>query len=60
MRAAGLVPGDGFDLLTDRYAAARFGGHVVDADDVADLAAKLAIRPSPAGHPGTSGAADRR
>ena len=60
VRAAGLVPGDGFDLLTDRYAAARFGGHVVAPDDVAELAAKLAIRPSPAGHPGTGGVAERR
>jgi hypothetical protein len=59
VRAAGVVPGDGFDLLTDRYAAARFGGHVVAPADVAELAAKLAIRPSPAGHPGTTGAGDR-
>jgi len=60
VRAAGLVPGDGFDRLTDRYAAARFGGHVIDADDVAELAAKLAIRPSPAGHPGSGGTATTR
>jgi len=60
VRAAGLVAGDGFDRLTDRYAAARFGGHVVDADDVAELAAKLAIKPSAAGHPGSGGAAAGR
>jgi transglutaminase-like putative cysteine protease len=60
VRAAGLVPGDGFDRLTDRYAAARFGGHPVDAGDVAELSAKLAIRPAVAGHPGSAGTSASR
>jgi hypothetical protein len=52
VQASGLIPGDDFLRLTDRYAAARFGGH--DADDklVAELAAKLAIRTGGASHPG--------
>jgi hypothetical protein len=51
---AGLIAGDGFRHLTERYAAARFGGHDADDEVVAELAAKLAIRTGSAGHPGTS------
>jgi hypothetical protein len=55
VRASGLIPGEDFLQLTERYAAARFGGH--DADDklVAELAAKLAIRTAGASHPGIDG-----
>ena len=50
---SGLIAADGFSQLTERYTAARFGGH--DADDklVAELAAKLAIRTGGPGHPGS-------
>ena len=60
VRATGLVAGDGFDRLTEHYSAARFGGQVVDAAAVAELAAKLAIRPPAGGHTGSSGAELRR
>jgi hypothetical protein len=59
VRAAGAVVGDGFDRLTDRYAAARFGGHAVEAADLPALAANLAIRSPAASHPGSGGTAAR-
>jgi len=52
--ASGLIADDGFNQLTERYAAARFGGHDADDDTVAALAAKLAIRSGGAGHTGTT------
>jgi len=54
VRASGLIAADDFRLLTERYTAARFGGH--DADDklVADLAAKLAIRQGSPSHTGSA------
>jgi hypothetical protein len=54
VRSSGLIGGDDFLRLTERYAAARFGGHDPDEKVVAELAAKLAIRTGSAGHPGTS------
>jgi transglutaminase-like putative cysteine protease len=53
LRASGLIAGDPFLQLTERYAAARFGGHDADDKVIAALAAKLAIRTGAAGHPGT-------
>jgi len=50
--ASGLIAGDDFLRLTDRYAAARFGGHDADEKVLAELAAKLAIRAGGPGHPG--------
>jgi hypothetical protein len=52
VRASGLIAGEDFLRLTDRYAAARFGGHDADDKVVAELAAKLAIRAGAPGHPG--------
>jgi protein-glutamine gamma-glutamyltransferase len=37
LRAAGLFAAPAFDALTDRYAAARFGGHAPPDDAVAEL-----------------------
>jgi hypothetical protein len=54
VRASGLVAPDDFTQLTERYAAARFGGHDADDKVVAQLAAKLAIRTAGAGHPGSA------
>jgi len=51
---AGLIPGDPFRELTERYTAARFGGHEADDRLVAELAAKLAIRAGSPGHPGSA------
>jgi transglutaminase-like putative cysteine protease len=51
VRHEGVYPGGDFDLLTERYAAARFGEHAVDDAFVADLAAKLASGAPTAGHP---------
>ena len=59
IRACGLDPSGAFDLLTQRYAAARFGGHGAEDDVVADLAAKLASHGKADGHPG-SGRPDAR
>ena len=50
---SGLIAADGFSQLTERYTAARFGGHDADEKLVAELAAKLAIRTGGAGHPGS-------
>ena len=52
--ASGLIADDDFHRLTDRYAAARFGGHDADDKTVAELAAKLAIRSGGDGHTGTA------
>ena len=60
MRGSGLIAGDDFLRLTERYAAARFGGHDADAKLVADLAAKLAIRTGASGHPGIGPRPDPR
>ena len=54
VREADLIARDGFTELTDRYAAARFGGHDPDEKAVAELAAKLAIRTGGGGHTGTA------
>jgi transglutaminase-like putative cysteine protease len=54
VRASGLVAPDDFSQLTERYTAARFGGHDADDKVVAQLAAKLAIRSGTAGHPGSA------
>jgi len=54
VREAGLIARDGFTELTDRYAAARFGGHDPDEKAVAELAAKLAIQTGGGGHTGTA------
>jgi hypothetical protein len=54
VRASGLIAGDGFNQLTEWYAAARFGGHDANEKLLADLAAKLAIRPGASSHPGTA------
>ena len=53
MRASGLISGDDFRQLTERYAAARFGGHDADDKVVAELAAKLAIRTAGPSHTGS-------
>ena len=58
MGASGLIASDDFHQLTERYAAARFGGHVADDDRVAALAAKLAIRTGGVGHTGTAPRSD--
>ena len=50
---SGLIAADGFSQLTERYTAARFGGHDADEKLVAELAAKLAIRTGGPGHPGS-------
>lgn len=50
---SGVIAADGFSQLTERYAAARFGGHDADEKLVAELAAKLAIRTGGPGHPGS-------
>ena len=50
---SGLIAPDGFSQLTERYTAARFGGHDADEKLVAELAAKLAIRTGGPGHPGS-------
>ena len=50
---SGLIAADGFSQLTERYTAARFGGHDADEKVVAELAAKLAIRTGGPGHPGS-------
>jgi hypothetical protein len=50
VRASGLISGDDFRQLTERYAAARFGGHDADEKVVAELAAKLAIRTAGPSH----------
>ena len=52
--ASGLIADDDFRRLTERYTAARFGGHDADDKTVAELAAKLAIRTGDAGHTGTA------
>jgi hypothetical protein len=54
VHGAGLISRDGFTELTDRYTAARFGGHDPDEKAVADIAAKLAIRTRGGGHTGTA------
>jgi len=54
VEASGLIASDGFRLLTERYTAARFGGHDADERLVAELAAKLAIRTGGPGHTGTA------
>ena len=53
VRASGLISGDDFRQLTERYAAARFGGHDADEKVVAELAAKLAIRTAGPSHTGS-------
>jgi hypothetical protein len=53
VRASGLIANDDFHLLTERYTAARFGGHDADEKIVAELAAKLAIRTGGPGHTGS-------
>src|SRR5204862_73730 len=50
---------DDFGHLTERYAAARFGGHDPDENVVAELAAKLAIRTASPSHTGTPPGAPR-
>ena len=59
VRRSGLISGDDFGQLTERYAAARFGGHDPDETVVAELAAKLAIRTASPSHTGTPPAAPR-
>ena len=54
MRASGLISGDDFRQLTERYAAARFGGHDAEDKVIAELAAKLAIRTASPGHTGSA------
>jgi hypothetical protein len=56
--ASGVIADDGFRRLTERYTAARFGGHDADDATVAELAAKLAIRIGGAGHTGTGPRSD--
>ncbi len=53
VRASGLISADDFRQLTERYAAARFGGHDADEKVVAELAAKLAIRTAGPSHTGS-------
>ena len=56
---SGLIAADGFSQLTERYTAARFGGHDADEKLVAELAAKLAIRTGGARPSGQSGPRNR-
>jgi transglutaminase-like putative cysteine protease len=51
---SGLISDDDFRQLTERYAAARFGGHDADDNVIADLAAKLAIRTASRSHTGSA------
>ena len=54
VRASGLIAPDEFRQLTERYTAARFGGHAADDKVVAELAAKLAIRTGGPSHTGSA------
>ena len=59
VRASGLISGDDFGQLTERYAAARFGGHDADEKVISELAAKLAIRTAGPSHTGSPPAGPR-
>jgi hypothetical protein len=48
LRASDAVSNDAFDRLTDRYAAARFGGHPVDDAMILTLGRELASGGVPA------------
>ena len=48
-------PGDGFDRLTDATRRRASAATSWTTGDVAELSAKLAIRPPSAGHPGSAG-----
>jgi hypothetical protein len=51
VRDEGIYPDGDFDLLTERYTAARFGEHPVPDGLVAELAAKLASSGPSGSHP---------
>src|SRR5204863_9300594 len=51
---SGLIAAAPFRELTERYAAARFGGHEPGEELISELAAKLAIRTGSVGHPGSA------
>jgi transglutaminase-like putative cysteine protease len=54
VRDEGIYPDGDFDLLTERYTAARFGEHPVPDGLVAELAAKLASSAPTGSHPVSS------